>query len=369
MRVRRAAAVSLSTALSVLAVGLTGCASANHAQRDANLYTFELTGGFFYGPGPVVPDTPLPNGKIQRIHFDLARFRGYAEFHNDGRRSARLSDGLSQINQNIDAGRLLIGGGSSPILLTAVNGGPHKGTETYTLDADYRLVWHVDLALDPGFEEGIIRINDFVLHTGVVRVARSIQATRHIPGGYDQAGTLTSGRYLVGRLGDFDQDGYLDGILVAGPNVPMDADLLPGSPVGNRRGFKTNIPLPANVSAELILRSMRQLLQPLRETAADQDIGQFHLLAAEYCERIETVDENLVRAIGAGAYQDDAVRPQAAAVKEQLGRARSSCSADMSVGELQNLAVQIATSADALGSLNRQVGGLQLPSAALLASS
>ena len=69
----------------------------------------------------------------------------------------------------------------------------NKGREYYSLDEDYRFVWKVDLALDPGFSEGIIQIDDFTLHTGLVKIADSIQTQQGIPGGYDQAGSLHSG--------------------------------------------------------------------------------------------------------------------------------------------------------------------------------
>ena len=49
------------------------------------------------------------------------------------------------------------------------------------------MVWLVDLALDPGFDQGIIRVDDFILTTGVVRIKESTQTQRKQPGGYDQA--------------------------------------------------------------------------------------------------------------------------------------------------------------------------------------
>ena len=221
--------------LLLVAVGAIGCAGIS--KPSTPLYTFHLTGGSFFGPGPIVPDTSLPDGRLININFDPRELRGYAAFFNDGRQESKLSDGKTRINQNIDAGRLNIGGGFQTVLLVAVEGGPNRGTEQYYLDEDYRFVWRVDLALDPGFEEGIIRVDDFILHTGVTRIAPSLQTRNNLAGGYDQAGSLKTGQLLLGRVGDFDQNGFIDGILVAAPNVPMVADLLPGAPVGNRRGF------------------------------------------------------------------------------------------------------------------------------------
>jgi hypothetical protein len=275
---------------------LLGCAASPAGGGSDEVYMFQLTGGFFFGPGPIVPDTSLPDGRISNVHFDRAHFRGFAEFRNDDSAQSKLSNGRTRINQNIEAGRLMIGGGTSPIMLTAVDGGPHSGREIYYLDTDYRFVWRVDLALDPGFDEGIIRIDDFVLHTGVVRIAPSLQTKGGLPGGYDQAGTLSTGRYLVGRVGDFDQDGFLDGVLVAAPNVPLGSDMLPGAPVGNRRGFKTNIPIAPHLSAELVLRSLRHLRQPLAETVARNDAADYLALMREVSEQLGAASANLQHA-------------------------------------------------------------------------
>ena len=260
-------------------------------------HTFQLEGGFFFGPGPIVPDTKLPHGQLANIRFDVERLSGYCEFANAGGRDGLLSDGRTRINQNIDAGRLLIGGGTSPILLTAVDGGPHHGTERYYLDDQYRFVWRVDIALDPGFAEGIIRLDDFVLNTGVVRIGRSLQSQRGEPGGYDQAGSLPAGTYLAGRVGDFDQDGQLDGILVAAPHVPLAADMLPGAPVGNRRGFKTDVPIASNVSAELMLRGVMHLREPLLTTLAEADVRSAHELSVDLRDRLSVIAATAQRSL------------------------------------------------------------------------
>jgi hypothetical protein len=281
---------------------------AQGAQSRPGLYTFELHGGFFFGPGPIVPDTTLPDGRLTNIHFDLRAWRGYCEFHNDGRHASRLSDSRTRINQNIDAGHLLIGGSNSPILLAAVDGGPHHGREEYVLDSHYRLVWRVDIALDSGFAEGIIRLNDFVLSTGVARIARSQQSATGEPGGYDQAGTLSSGTYITGRLGDFDQDGFLDGVLVAAPNVPIAADMLPGAPVGNQRGFRTNVPIEPWLSLELVLRGIQQLQVPIDTLIGERDRTQIVRLVTEMGERTRVAHGNLERAAADSSWSNTGTR-------------------------------------------------------------
>lgn len=290
----------------VLCCALQGGAPAATAAGTLSRHTFHLEGGYFFGPGPIVPDTKLPDGDLANIRFDVDRMSGYCEFANSGGRDSLLSDGRTRINQNIDAGRLLIGGGTSPILLTAIDGGPHHGTERYYLDDQYRFVWRVDIALDPGFPEGIIRLHDFVLTTGVVRIGRSLQTQRGEPGGYDQAGTLAAGTFLAGRVGDFDQNDRLDGVLVAAPHVPLAADMLPGAPVGNRRGFSTSVPITANVSAELMMRGVMHLREPLLTTLSEADVPATRELTRDLSERLRIIHATAYRALGEKRWRSSA---------------------------------------------------------------
>lgn len=244
------------------------------AIADTGQHVFKLHGGHFFGPGPIVPDTPLPDGSIRGISYDLSRQEGVAAFAEGGK---VLSDGKTKSNANIDAGALEIGGKQTELKgenkgktegktfwLYAVAGGPNEGKERYKFDASHNMVWTVDLALDPGFAEGIVRVNGFELTTGLRKVPTSLQTASKLPGGYDKAGSLASGTQIVGRVGDFDADGFMDGVIVATANVPMQADLLPGAPVANQRGFKTDIPIDPLFAMELTLRgvaNMRPLVQ------------------------------------------------------------------------------------------------------------
>jgi hypothetical protein len=306
-----------------LVLALAGCCGVSGAGAQPATYTFHLHGGHFFGPGPVVPDTALPDGRLTHIRFDFRTWHGFCEFANDGRSRSHLSDKQTRINQNIDAGELLVGGGTSPILLAAVDGGPHHGQEEYTLDEQYRLVWRVDIALDSGFPEGIIRLNDFVLSTGVARIARSRQSEHGEPGGYDQAGTLPSGTYIAGRLGDFDQDGFLDGVLVAAPTVPMEADMLPGAPVGNQRGFRTDLPISPGISLELVLRGVLQLRQAIETLIAEGDTRQLGVLAGDMLERIQAARLNLQRTAGDPGWGGARVGHDARLLSESFERAET----------------------------------------------
>lgn len=254
----------------------------------ADDYAFQLHGGHFYGPGPVVPDTPLPDGLIQGIQFDLDKLAGVAVYAPS---ADTLSDGETHTNANIQAGELSIGGDSDhkAFWLYAVAGGPNEGRETYRFDDDHNMVWTVDLALDPGFPEGIVRVDNFTLTTGQRTVPLSLQTEQGMPGGYDKAGSLESGTVLVGRVGDFDADGFLDGVIVASANVPMQADLLPGAPVGNVRGFSSDIPVAPLFALELTLDGIVNL-RPLVEQSLTGD--QIDTLT----ERLTDVNDRLLAA-------------------------------------------------------------------------
>ncbi len=269
--------------LAVILAGRAGVAEEEHH--------FHLHGGFFYGPGPIKPDTALPDGDIKGIAFDTTAWRGEAKFVAG---TAPLSDGKTYVNANIDAGRLGIGenGRTKTFWLTAVDGGPNKGTEKYSFDSARNFVWQVDLALDPGFAEGIIRVDDFRLTTGWVQVQRSLQTVAGAPGGYDKAGSLPSGTFLVGRVGDFDRNGFLDGVLVASANVPMQADMLPGAPVANLRGFTTDIPVDPLSAAEMTLAGVDGMRPVVSRLMADADLPQLKSMLGDIGGRIDAASRN-----------------------------------------------------------------------------
>jgi hypothetical protein len=260
------------------------------SQADTGQHVFNLQGGHFFGPGPIVPDTPLPDGSIHGIAYDLDKQEGAAAFAEGGR---MLSDGKTVTNANIDAGALEIGGPQAggktegkTFWLYAVAGGPNEGRERYRFDADYNMVWTVDLALDPGFAEGIVRVNGFELTTGTRKVPVSLQTAANKPGGYDKAGSLASGTTIVGRLGDFDADGFMDGTIVATANVPLQADLLPGAPVANIRGFRTDIPIDQLFALELTLHGIVNMRPLVKETLTG---GHLETLT----ERLKDIHERL----------------------------------------------------------------------------
>jgi hypothetical protein len=175
--------------------------------------------------------------------------------------------------------------------LYAVAGGPNGGRETYRFDAHYNMVWTVDIGLDPGFAEGILRVNGFELTTGVRKVPLSMQSATGKPGGYDKAGSYKSGALLVGRVGDFDSDGFMDGIIVASANVPLQADLLPGAPVANKRGFSTDVPIDPLFAMELTLHGIANMRHLVKDTLNGGHLDQL-------TEYLKDVQERLLAARG-----------------------------------------------------------------------
>ena len=267
------------------------------AQAAPAPHVFSLHGGHFFGPGPIVPDTPLPDGSIRGISYDPAKLEGAAAFAAGGR---LLSDGKTTTNGNIDAGALEIGGVKAEgktnegktFWLYAVAGGPNGGRELYRFDADYNMVWTVDIGLDPGFAEGIVRVNGFELTTGTRKVPLSLQSAAHQPGGYDKAGSYASGAKLIGRVGDFDADGFMDGIIVATANVPMQADLLPGAPVANKRGFTTDVAIDPLFALELTLHGIVNMRPLVKETLTGKHLDQLTLWVQDINERLLAARSN-----------------------------------------------------------------------------
>ena len=309
---------SFTSVLVMTVLTIMAC-SHNPAKNDLRNHSFKLVGGHFYGPGPIVPDTALPDGLLHNIKFDLRKFKGYAEFETDEGSIAFLSDGKTRINRNIEAGRLDIGGGETPVLLVAVSGGRNKGREYYQLDDDYKMVWTVDLALDPGFADGIIRVDDFQLSTGLVKIDISAQTEQSIPGGYDQAGTLSSGQYLAGRVGDFDQDGYMDGIVVAAPRVPLISNMLPGAPVGNQRGFETDVAIPPHLACELTLRGILLFREPLRDLIEKHaDVKEITKLLKDIKLRIDAAQLNMDRAMFGGQWSPENMKQNGFLISDRL---------------------------------------------------
>jgi hypothetical protein len=256
---------------------------ATAAQADAPgiaVHDIQLVERVLYGPGPM-PDQKLARGHVHNMQFDRFMHAVVPGANNGGESpnvtgealqgspvDGKLSDG-TLINENIDMGNALLLQGRFNLLLGAVHGGPHQGNSTFALDRDLNWTIEDDIAIDPGFAEGIIKINDFKFTTGPAFVPTSVQTQKNYPGGVDMVGSLRSRDVLVGRVGDDDFDGFVDGIFLALGNFPLDSILLPGAPFVQTIQVASDYPLHALDAAMLSLAAARNHLNFLHQHRAE----------------------------------------------------------------------------------------------------
>jgi len=235
-----------------LLLWLVCCVFLDDARSNNISLTFD--GGTFYGPGNM-PDAPMPDGKVETITL-TGFLSGKTEYFNNGHKNPNLrardnyplaergqtSDG-KPFNEFMDGGVVEIGMGAMNLLTVVTSGGSNEGEQRYHLTEDLNWEVRTDLALDPGFEQGVLVIDDLRITSGVVWLKPSRQADLGMPGGTEAAGSLIVGDALVGRLGDKNEDGYLDGILVGTSTIPIGHIFSPGAPAAQSRSFSTTIPI------------------------------------------------------------------------------------------------------------------------------
>jgi len=212
--------------------------------------------GTFFGPGKI-KDVGIFDVKIQNIGFSsglnyVTPFvnNGPAEPNICGEKEIRmaptgfLSDGVTPINENVNACAFTLNNGR--VLVAVVDGGPHQGEQvavTLKENGEFSMIMTMDFAIDLGVgKAGIIHL-PFYGTTGEVIVPHSLQTQMGLEGGIDMAGSLKPGDKLRGRLGDFNQDGLLDGAIVVAGNIPLDSIFMPGAPYALIRYFETDIPV------------------------------------------------------------------------------------------------------------------------------
>jgi hypothetical protein len=249
---------------------------------QARAYDLEIIGGTVHGPGPM-PDTPLPTGRLGHVELD-DRLTGISRFFNNGAEApnnpyeqefyghlgGKLSNGVP-FNEHVWGGIVTIGQGALRMFNVITGDGELHGTETYALDE--RLNWEIrtDLALDPGFPQGIVVSRNIKIFTGVLIVAPSLQTEGGFKGGLDVSGSLPSGAPVYGMLGDMDNRGFLDGRIVGVGRAPLGFLFVPGSPLVMEREVRSNIPVTHEQSGILTfagLTNLRDILAIARDTAA-----------------------------------------------------------------------------------------------------
>jgi len=284
------------------------------AGTAAEGFELEILGGAVYGPGSM-PETPLSPGRFTHIELD-DMLSGVTTFFNNGPEppnnpyepeifgtsTGKLSNGVP-FNEHVYGGIVTIGQGALRMLAVISGDGPSEGGETYELDE--RLNWRLrtDMALDPGFPEGLVVSKNLDITTGVVLVKLSLQSQDGNAGGIDAAAQLPSGAPVFGRIGDEDEDGFLDGEIVGAGRVPIDYLFVPGAPMVQRRVFVSDIPVSAHASGILAIANVANLRLVLdvidgdRPEAADyiaetlSEIGQeFSTRADRAAQRLSKID-------------------------------------------------------------------------------
>jgi hypothetical protein len=211
-----------------------------------------LGSGRFYGPGSYTEPQPLFPVVIRNMVW-ITEKDFVTPFFNNGAAEpnilaekgtrgvvdGKLSNGLL-INENADIYPAKVAG--TDVVIAIVNGGPHNGLQVSSTTPTGEVTMTMDLALDLGVgEKGVVRL-PFYGTTGSLTVPYSIQ-TQQGGKGVDQAGELASGSVVTGRIGDFNDDGWIDGTLVAVNTMPLDSPLYPGQPYVIVRHFETDIPI------------------------------------------------------------------------------------------------------------------------------
>ncbi|HEU5134141.1 MAG TPA: hypothetical protein VFU13_03255 [Steroidobacteraceae bacterium] len=238
------------------------------ADAGERLYDIRLDKRHLYGPGPF-PDQALAVGAVRSMKLEGFLTMNVAAFNNGAAEpnvtgeaaqgasiDGKFSDG-TLINEHIEMGNAVIANRQFNLVLGVMYGGPNRGESHFFLDPDFNWTIRDDIAMDPGFAEGIIKVPDFFFSTGPRPVPYSIQTERKFPGGMDRVGTLQSGDVVAGRLGDDDLDGRIDGVFFAMGQFPLNAPFLPGAPFVQRMEFTSDIPVSIAQAAFLTAATAR----------------------------------------------------------------------------------------------------------------
>lgn len=217
-------------------------------------FTVNLVSGTLFGPGALV-DQALKPGRLANLNLGSALNGFIPAFNNRGAEpnlpgevlqgktvDGLLSDG-AEANEHVDVGHVSLMNGRFSLFLAAVQDGPSKGVVHFFLDDGWHWTIYDDIAIDPGFPVGVIKIQNFTWSTSPRVLPYSRQTEAKAPAGVDQSGSIKSGEVVPGRLGDDNFDGKLDGVFNAIGRFPYDAVILPGSPFSQIRVFETDIPL------------------------------------------------------------------------------------------------------------------------------
>lgn len=238
----------------LLAGGLLA-AGAQPAAWAVNLWSTPdsyLGTGYFFGPGPFMAPTPLFPVMIRNMAFTTPK-DFVTPFWNNGAEEPNISaekdfppvDGLlsdgSKINENVDLGTFTLAG--VKFMPAIAEGGEYLGQQMAMTDSGGNVAMVMELLLDMGIgPKGVVRI-PFKGTTGTVAVPEPLSNPQTGQSGARQAGPIKAGETISGRIGDFNNDGFIDGTLVATGVMPLTSPVYPGQPFAMARNFETDIPI------------------------------------------------------------------------------------------------------------------------------
>lgn len=246
--------------------------------------------GRFFGPGNAIfseTGTSIKkfrDAQVRNITF-IGPFTGFIPMFNNGAEAPNVTaeilqdgliDGLTSngilINENINTALHLdisdpATGESANIMAVAVaSEETEDGSELVYPDEKGNITFNPTVYADPGQADLVRKLPAIVFTTGSARVPLSVKSQRGEFGGVDNAGPLSSGHVLIGRVGDFDHDGFLDGILVLAGNAPEDLIVGRGNPLAQIRPWHSDIPISPAEAVGLTLNNIVQNYpQPLQE--------------------------------------------------------------------------------------------------------
>lgn len=237
---------------------------AGGAAQAATMYSTKdsyMGSGKFWGPG-AIEETTIFDVVIPGIGFasegafvtpfvnnGAALPNICGEYELGGEPKGTLSDGVTRINEGVNTCSFALNG--VRMVAAIIDGGPHNGRQIATTLDDGNMIMTMDFALDMGIgKSGIMRMPFYGI-TDEVTIPYSLQTQLGIEGGIDRAGKLPSGSKLRGRLGDFNNDGLLDGAIVVAGVLPLDSIFMPGAPYALIRNFDTDIPYHGKILGRL----------------------------------------------------------------------------------------------------------------------
>lgn len=280
-------------------------------------FTLFLNNGEFFGPGNAIYNDTGIAGVNRFVDAEVRNviltgpLTGFVPFFNNGEDEPNVIaeklqvggviDGVASdgtlINENLDTALRLNfsdpeSGESADVMVVArASDQTADGSEPILPDEKGNLTFNTSVLADPGHPDLISRF-EVVFTTGASEVPVSLKTQMGIGGGEDNAGPLKSGRVIVGKIGDYDQNGFLDGMLVLANNAPLDLIVGRGNPIAQKRPWLSDIPISPDQAAFLTLSNLLNNY-PL---AFDKAIEQRDFVALQ--EHLHNLDHGVIAVIG-----------------------------------------------------------------------